>query len=289
MQEKINWEPDVRDSIPEWNELQEFRRTHPPKTLEWEGARWEYLVGGQGEQVIVILPGLIGIAEMSFQQMRRLEDEYRVLVPSYPFEIKTIAKLVAGLKHVLEVENFECFHLLGGSYGGLIAQRLARACPERVDRLILSHTGGPKPERARQNRKTLLLFRILPMSMLRGVVRQSNSRSFADAPEVAPFWEAYTEEILTWLKKADLIARYQVAADFDATSVFSTDDLKDWPGKILILEGDNDPIAEAGDRQKLKELYPQASVHTFHGSGHIASIARVDEYVGVIKEFLKAG
>ena len=91
------------------------------------------------------------------------------------------------------------------------------------------------------------------------------------------------------LSKADLIARYQIAVDFDATSRFTPDDLKNWAGRILILEGDNDPIAEAPAREALKAFHPQARVHTFHGTGHVASIAKLDEYVSVIKRFLHEG
>jgi pimeloyl-ACP methyl ester carboxylesterase len=90
------------------------------------------------------------------------------------------------------------------------------------------------------------------------------------------------------VSKADLIGRYQVAIDFDAHAAFAPVDLKDWPGRILILEGDNDPIAEAPARAALKALHPQARVHTFHGSGHVASIAKLDEYIAVIKRFLWA-
>ncbi|NTU65164.1 MAG: hypothetical protein HGB05_17625, partial [Chloroflexi bacterium] len=119
---------------------------------------------------------------------------------------------------------------------------------------------------------------------LKGATR----RSLRDAPEQIPFWEAYSNEKIARVSKADLIGRYQVAVDFDAHAAIAPDDLKDWPGRILILEGDNDPIAEAPAREALKTLHPQASVHTFHGSGHVASIAKVDEYVAVIKRFLQS-
>jgi pimeloyl-ACP methyl ester carboxylesterase len=90
------------------------------------------------------------------------------------------------------------------------------------------------------------------------------------------------------LNRTDLVSRYQAAVDFDATSAFTPDDLKDWPGRILILEGDNDPVAGAPARAALKALHPQARVHTFHGSGHAAPIAKLDEYVAVIRRFLWA-
>ena len=89
------------------------------------------------------------------------------------------------------------------------------------------------------------------------------------------------------LGKADLVARYALAVDFDRNARFTPDDLQSWPGRILILEGDDDPIAEAPAREALKALHPQARVHTFHGTGHVASIARLDEYVAVIAAFLR--
>jgi len=155
--------------------------------------------------------------------------------------------------------------------------------------LVLSHTGGPKSDRAATNRKFMTLLRLLPMSLLRFMLKGATRKSLRDAPEQLPFWEAYSNEMIARLSKADLIGRYQVAIDFDASSTFTPDDLKDWPGRILILEGDNDPIAEAPAREALKLLHPQARLHTFHGSGHVASIAKLAEYVAVIENFLKEG
>jgi hypothetical protein len=45
------------------------------------------------------------------------------------------------------------------------------------------------------------------------------------------FWIDYSNEIIARLSRQDLISRYQVAVDFDASSSFSPDDLNDWPGR----------------------------------------------------------
>lgn len=270
------------------DQLRRFRATHPLKSLTLDGARWDYLISGQGREALLILPGLLGLAEMSFQHITLFEKTYRVIVPSYPFGVGTLDRLVGGLAALLDAEQIERAHVLGGSFGGLVAQRFVRAYPGRVARLVLSHTGGPRPDRARANRRAVTLFSLLPMSVLRFMLRGATRQSLRDAPEHIVFWEAYSDEMITRLTKADLISRYQLAADFDATSRFTPADLKDWPGRVLILEGDNDPIAEAAARASVKRLYPQAQVHVFHGSGHVASIARLDEYTAVIGQFLSA-
>lgn len=272
----------------EVSELARFRATHPLKHTFVHGVRWEYIAAGRGSEALLILPGLLGFCEMSFQHIRAFEGEYRVIAPSYPFEITTMEQMTDGVAAILAAESIREVHVLGGSYGGMVAQCLVRSYPHKVMSLVLSHTGGPRPDRAATNRRFIALLRLLPMSLLRFMLKGATRRSLRDAPEQIPFWEAYSNEKIARVSKADLIGRYQVAVDFDAHAAFAPDDLKDWPGRILILEGDNDPIAEAPAREALKTLHPQASVHTFHGSGHVASIAKVDEYVAVIKRFLQS-
>lgn len=273
----------------EVDELIHFRAAHPIEHTVASGIRWEYLAAGRGSEALLILPGLLGFGEMSFQHIAAFETDYRVIAPDYPFAITTTRQLVDGLIAVLDAAGIPQTHVLGGSYGGMVAQCLVRAYPQRVTSLVLSHTGGPKPDRAAANRRFITLLRLLPMSLLRLMLKGATRKSLQDAPEQIPFWEAYSNEMIARLSKADLIGRYQVAIDFDASSAFTPNDLKDWPGRMLILEGDNDPIAEVPAREALKALHPQARVHTFHGSGHVASLAKLDEYVSVIKSFLKEG
>ncbi len=267
-------------------ELYHFRATHPLKSITLDGVQWDYLISGQGRATLLILPGLLGLAEMSFQHITIFEQTHQVIVPSYPFGLGTLDRLVGGLAALLDAAQIERVHMLGGSFGGLVAQRFVRAWPERVRRLVLSHTGGPRPDRARTNQRAVTLLQLLPMGVLRFMLRGATRQSLRDAPEHSAFWEAYSAEMITRLTKADLVSRYQLAADFDATSRFTPADLHAWPGRVLILEGDNDPVAELPARDHLKRLYPQAQVHVFHGSGHVASIARLEEYTAVIRQFL---
>jgi pimeloyl-ACP methyl ester carboxylesterase len=271
-----------------FDQLVRFRAAHPGRDTSAQGVKWEYIASGRGAEALLILPGLLGIGEMSFQHVRAFETDYRVIVPSYPCELATMNQLADGIAAILDADGLQQAHVLGGSYGGMVAQCLVRRCPQRVASLVLSHTGGPEPDRAAANRRFIALLRLLPMGLLRLMLKRATRQTFKDAPEQLPFWESYSSEMIARLRKADLISRYQAAADFDATSAFTPDDLKDWPGRILILEGDNDPVAKAPARAALKALYPQARVHTFHGSGHAAPIAKLDEYVAVIRRFLWA-
>jgi pimeloyl-ACP methyl ester carboxylesterase len=269
-----------------WSRLRGFRATHPTRCATIGGIKWEYIVCGHGEKVLLILPGLFGIGEMSFEQIMAFEGAYRVIVPSYPAPTTRVLQLIRGIVGILDAEQMDRVSVLGGSYGGMVAQCLLRQYPDRVGKLILSHTGVPRPDRAVKNRRFLAMLRLLPTGLLRAMLRLSTRKSMADAPTKRAFWEAYSNEMIAQITKADLIARYEVAIDFDVSCASALEDLKNWPGRILILEGDNDPVAGSQAGEALRALYPQAAVHTFHGSGHVASITKLDEYVAVIRSFL---
>ena len=66
---------------------------------------------------------------------------------------------------------------------------------------------------------------------------------------------------------------------------FEPGDLASWPGRVLILESDED-IVTPEQRAQLKQCYPEAVVYTFHGAGHTPWMSHREEYLSVIKNFL---
>jgi pimeloyl-ACP methyl ester carboxylesterase len=60
------------------------------------------------------------------------------------------------------------------------------------------------------------------------------------------------------------------------------EDLREWQGKILIIESEDDPAIERRDRESLKRTYPQAQVQTFSDAGHVSSIVKRSEVVSLI-------
>ena len=67
---------------------------------------------------------------------------------------------------------------------------------------------------------------------------------------------------------------------------FSTADLAAWPGKVLILQSDDDPTTKPAMRAALRALYTQAQVHTFHRAGHTPSLSQPDVFYSRVRAFL---
>ena len=264
-------------------QLEEFRRAHPPRRVDADGARWEYLTGGAGPRTLLYLPGGTGQAEASFAYLTTMETGCRVLAVTYP-QVTGMDQLLGGVLAVLEAERVTTAHVWGTSFGGMVAQMLVRRSPERVASLILANTAVPSPARARKAARQLRLLRALPEALVRPLVRAAFVRQLGglDAGERS-FWSAYLDETFMPDAKRATLALTTLGLEF-YRQAFTADDLAGWPGRVLILHAAGDELYRemAGP---LRQLYPSASARTFEG-GHSASVAHADEYVAAVKAFL---
>lgn len=267
--------------------LDAFRRSHPYHEVQAADTRWRYVVGGQGERMLLLLPGGTLVPDTYFVILEALERDYRVIVPAYP-AVPTMADLVTGTAAILTAEGIERVNVMGSSFGGYVAQCFVRRYADRVDRLILAETsvrhfvswGAPLYLLAR-------LMRLLPVGVLRFGMGQLWSRLFTASPEQRAFWRGLLKEILTTqLNKANLVSVTEDIYDFTAHYHFSSGDLAAWPGKILILESDQDEAYSPANRAQTRAVYPQARVHTFHTAGHTAIMTDTEEYISTIRQFL---
>lgn len=102
------------------------------------------------------------------------------------------------------------------------------------------------------------------------------------------FWRAYFGEAISLHWSRESISRQgQCVADFAQNYEFAPTDLANWPGNILIIESKDDKAIPSPAGNRLKELYPQAQVHVFHNAGHVPLITKREDYIAIIKTFLK--
>src|ERR671937_706415 len=78
-------------------ELDRFRAVCATQQRLIDGHAWAYIQRGSGAQAVLILPGGLAVAETAFRYIQRLEARYRVLAPTYPETMTTMAELVDGL------------------------------------------------------------------------------------------------------------------------------------------------------------------------------------------------
>jgi pimeloyl-ACP methyl ester carboxylesterase len=200
-------------------ELAEFRASHAPTRLTHGGVDWRYLVGGRGNEVVLRLSGALGLAEFAFQQIQRFEPRFRVIAPDYP-AVRSLAEMTAGLVAILDAERVERAHVIGGSFGGLLAQVLVRCARDRVASLVLSHTGAPDRSRRRVG---LAIVAAMPEPLLRRLLKARLGRTL-DAAD--PFWRRYLDDAIGAMTKAEIVSRVRLSAEFAGQTDWTPDDLE---------------------------------------------------------------
>lgn len=262
-------------------QLQAFREAHPPRRLDAAGQTWSYLRGGGAGPAMLLLGGALGRAEFSFQVMRALEDSARVLAPDYP-PARSLREITDGLAALLDAEGVRRVHVAGGSFGGVVAQAFARAYPERVASLVLSHTGAPRRAGAGQS-LAIRILPLLPVGLLRAMLRRRLRTTLTAAD---PFWLRQFDEIIAALRKEDVLSRVALAGEFNLR--YGGIPVARRPlYPVLIVEADDDPLFTPKKRAALHALYPDARTHVFHGTGHAAGVLHPDAYAAVLRRFVQ--
>jgi pimeloyl-ACP methyl ester carboxylesterase len=270
--------PDIAPNLLD-RQLGEFRTSHAPRHVSRRGVEWSYYTGGGTGDVLLRLTGALGLAEFSFQQIRLFERQFRVIAPDYP-AVASLAEMTDGLVAILDAEGVGRAHVSGGSFGGLLAQVLVRHAPERVASLVLSHTGAPD---GRRRRLGVAIAATMPVSVLRALLKAKLGRTLRAAD---PFWRRYFDRAINEMTKADIMSRVRLQAEFGQQAGWTPSDLASWPGRVLLIEGEDDPLFPAAARQRLRALYPMAEVYAFKGTGHAAAVLKPEEYAAVVSRFL---
>lgn len=264
--------------------LHEFRR-FPEQRVRVGTAEWRYRVLGTATRVLLAVPGGELVNDLGFEFALAISDTHRVVYPAYPC-VSSIEELADGLCAVLDAEKIGQAAILGASFGGSVAQVLVRRHPDRINALILSNTGVPLRHLAPAKRLLTTIFRALPWSLTASLFRKVVVKVADPTGTAETFWKAYLEELFSSrVTKADFVANFRIQHDYYRRFHFTPEDLKTWPGRILIAESDTDVLGPRL-RQALRQTYPKAQVRTFHNGGHGTMFLRFDEYLAMVRQFL---
>lgn len=215
-----------------------------------------------------------------------LAERYRVLTfdnrgigesdkPEGPYAAREMAD---DALQVLDEAGVDSAHVFGVSLGGMVAQELVLAAPERVDRLVLGCThpgyddGYPLPQ------VTAKLFEeapsLPPEVALRRFVENSMVARGALVEEVYAGRLANPPDPAGW------------AAQAAAGTTFPGVDQARIDRPTLVLTGTDDNVVDARNSELLAERIPGARLERIEGAGHLFFWERPDEVVRIVTEFL---
>jgi pimeloyl-ACP methyl ester carboxylesterase len=229
---------------------------------------WEPVLPELAEQFDVILFDNRGIGESD--------------APPGPY---TVAEMAADAVQVLDETGVARAHVVGTSLGGMIAQELALAYPERVDRLVLACTtpGGSKAHPMPQVTVALMAEAptLEPVVALRRFVENALAPATVEAhPELVE--QIMAHRLAAAQQPAAWAAQASAGATFDAY-----ERLGGLASPTLVQHGDEDVVVDPRNADLLVELLPDARLERVPGTGHLFFWEAPERFVSSVSAFLE--
>jgi 3-oxoadipate enol-lactonase len=258
-------------------------------TAALDGLDLYYEERGSGRPLLLV-PGIPAIASDWAPLAERLSGSRRVVafdnrgsgrstVTPGPYSTAMLAADAVALLDHLGIERADVF---GMSLGGMIAQEIALACPDRVDRLVLGCTHCGVHHAAPMPRET---GRAFAMETDDWAVRMSALARFAFARGVdSTLLDGFVQKKARDVQDPEGY-RAQIAA---ALSHDTWDRLPRIERQTLILTGDDDQVIPAASSRVLHERIPNSVLYMVIGAGHLFFVERLDETVRALETFVPA-
>jgi pimeloyl-ACP methyl ester carboxylesterase len=229
---------------------------------------WEPVLPGLAERFEVLLFDNRGIGESN--------------APPGPY---TAAEMAADAIQVLDEACVDRAHVVGTSLGGMVAQELALAHPERVDRLVLACTtpGGPRAQPMPDVTVRLIAEAagLEPAVALRRFVENALApATVAERPELVE--RIMEHRLATAQDPAAWAAQAAAGATFDAY-----ERLGGIHRSALVQHGSEDVVVDPRNGYLLTELLPDASLERFDGCGHLFFWEEPERFVSSVTAFLE--
>jgi 4,5:9,10-diseco-3-hydroxy-5,9,17-trioxoandrosta-1(10),2-diene-4-oate hydrolase len=277
------------------------------RTVMVAGKRIFVAEAGSGPAVVLLHgggPGASGVSNYS-RNIDPLAKRFRILVPDMPGygrSDKTVdhadpfgylADMIRGLLDELGVQRA---HLVGNSYGGAAALRLALDSPHRVDKLVLMGPGGIGTTRG------------APTAGLRNLLSYYGGGG-PGRDKLEHFIRTYLVYDGASVPDELIDIRYQASIDPDVVAnpplrrpsgptalrtLWRTDltrdkRLKSLQTPALVLWGRDDKVSKPAGGPMLLDLMPNAELIVTSRTGHWMQWERAELFNNLVAEFLSPG
>jgi pimeloyl-ACP methyl ester carboxylesterase len=262
-------------------------------TTDAGGIKTNYLEAGQGDPVVLIHgsgPGVTAYANWRLV-MPALAERFRVLAPDMvgfgfsdrpsdiSYGLQTWADQVVGFLDSLDIETA---HLVGNSFGGSIALRVATQHPQRVGKLVLMGSMG------------------VSFPITEGLERVwgyepsfENMRAVLDV--FAYSRELINDELAEVRYRASMQPGFQesFSAMFPAprqrwveAQTTPEEEIRRLPHRTLVVHGREDQVIPLQTSLDLSRLIERSDLHVFGQCGHWSQIERSADFNRIVRDFL---
>jgi len=253
-----------------------------------DGRRVAYQSAGSGP-VVLLLHGIGGNAGQWRAQLDGLADDFTLIAwdtPGYgdsddPDGDWRLADYAVVLAKLMDQLGFDRVHLIGQSWGGVLAQEFMRTHSDRVRSLVLSDTFPGDACRPEAERNASLQGRLRALETM-SPAEMATSRMPMLVPEGTS--QAIRDEI------EDMLAAIHPSGYRQAAIALHHSDERDVLATIdvptLVIAGEFDHIVPLELSQLLVAGIPNARLEIVQGTGHLSNQERPDAWNALVRAFL---
>jgi hypothetical protein len=276
-------------------EMELFEKDFPYQNMKVGRANFSYVLAGQAEKpAVVLLCGGMNYSRMWHEYVRKLEGSYRVLTFDYPRELTAVWEAVDAIAELMEKLGIERAVLVGASFGGFMAQLIAKKYPEKVSGLGLFSTGALTESMIKTGRKKYRSYKIMLWIMKRKHFNYEKlkplliSTCMKTAKQESEEDQRYLREIFDFIFKD-----YTKEKDIHITSMMVNlmdvepchkEDFACMNGKVALVLPEKDFFSET-EQQELIATFPGARIE-YVKNGHLGTILECDKHCEVIRGLL---
>lgn len=279
-------------------QLKEFDKTYPLRKAAIGKKEFLYRYQRNGEITIVLFTGGIGKTELFWELFQALSSRYSVLGFDYQEEYTSNRELADAVAALLIQLGAKRNYLFGQSYGGLMAQVLAKYHPEVVEGLILTNTGTLARDMGREGRAGMEEL-IGELRQITKVLRHVPLRLVKSAiwPMVNKKLEGYSREQKEYVAQVVRVLMEELPVPYvehvcalvlDLKNYWNQvpEDFAGYKGRVMLMLAEKDTTFHPVVKKALVAIMPEPVIRTDISGGHLAMLLETDRYVDAITEFL---
>lgn len=273
--------------------------------VDSDGSKIHYQTFGDGKPILIINGGP-GMSSRGFVPLaEKLSETHRTIIfdqrgtgwSLYPANAKTITmdKMVGDIETLRQHLKIDSWTVLGHSFGGMLASYYATKHPKRIDKLILSASGGID-----LSLTDYVSFSI--QSKLSDKERDSlryfnNKIASGDTTYAARIGRgrALAPAYVYDKKNAPIIAKRLTEGNSEVNNLVWSDmrrigfncapKLKTFTNPVLVIHGKND-ILKRETAQRSQNAFPNAQLVEIENCGHYGWLDNPTAYFNSIRKFL---
>lgn len=268
---------------------------HPRLKIDALGIDTTYYKAGDASRPRLILLHGMSTSGDSFREiMHELADVYHLIAPDIPgfgytasTEPYTIPHLVEWLASFLDELGLPEVHILGHSFGGLVATAFTLAYPHHVNRLVLMAPAvlvmGKYPEWVRRWSQYKTALNAVKLGN-----RMVKSKLWLERQVRIQFYDAtrHPDSVFERRKQDYQNARSTPDVLVAAASQRLSARLHEIQSHTCIIWGRQDPILRSSGATHLLNALPHAEAHLLDECGHVPQIEQLEQVTNIVSDFL---